>query len=151
MEEKLQQLIEERERKDNFQSRLGSSFFWFILFGLGFMAAHSLIEILYGTGHSHPIWSDTFNWFPLILQVAAISFLSSLIYANANTWIQSSSALKQRFSFDFKKPLFNFNSAFKIRSPIRAKQWLRRMAQIVEKNAQTVSRFMTRSTQPDVY
>lgn len=151
MEDKLQQIIEEMERKENFQSRLGSSFFWFMLFGLGFMATHTLIEILYGTGHSHPIWSDTFNWFPLILQVVALSFISSLIYANASTSVLTTSALKQKLSFDFKKPQFNFNVAFKFRSPIQTKQWLRQAALIVENTVQTVFRFLTRSTQPDVY
>lgn len=110
MKEHMEKMIEQQYRKQLLKDKFKQSFFWFTLFGLGFMAGHTLLEILYGTGYTHPIWVDNFSWPPLIVQVVAVSFMSSVIYSVAGTNAVMAeprtinTKLRPRFNFNYERP-----------------------------------------------
>lgn len=75
------------QKRLQFQENLRWSFLWFTLGGLTLISSSSLFEILYGQNHTHPIWDESFNWLPLIIQIIAVAAISSwgLAYVSVYT------------------------------------------------------------------
>lgn len=93
----LRQLQAKQKRAD-FWAEMKAAFGWLVLGGLTIVSVSCMFEVLYGTGHTHPIWNKEFNWLPLIGQIIAVAGISSVIYARSKVYSLQPLALVEDFS-----------------------------------------------------
>lgn len=58
---------------------LSKTFMYFFI-AAGAVSGSCVYELFFGTGLSHPIWNEQFNWFPIIVQMAVLSMVAGALH-----------------------------------------------------------------------